>query len=244
MRFRICAFGLVAASAAAALTGCSGGDRAAADKAGGGAPPTAVLRLGYVDWTDNGADAWLLHDFAEKVARRSEGRVRIRIVKNDYAPPDEELAVARAVRAGRFDLGWMTTRRWNDLGVTSFQALQAPFLITGYHTMDAVARSPLAHRMLEGVGRYGMTGLVLVPRELVHPEAPRPLLGPSDYAGMQFLVARSRPTDELLARFGAKAVYTIASVTAGPPGSVQPLRDSTGVETENVVLSPRFGTLF
>jgi TRAP-type C4-dicarboxylate transport system substrate-binding protein len=244
VRSRVFAFGLAAAFGAAALAGCSAGNRTPADKAGGGAPPTAVLRLAYVDWTDNGADAQLLQDFAAKVASRSGGRLRVDIINTDYKAPDEELAVARAVRSGQFDLGWITTRRWNDLGVRSFQALQAPFLITGYGTTDAVARSPIAQRMLKGVGRYGVTGLALVPRELLHPEAPRPLLAPRDYAGLQFLVARSRTTDELLARFGAKAVYTIGSVTAGAPASVQPLRESSGVETANVVLSPRFGTLF
>jgi TRAP-type C4-dicarboxylate transport system substrate-binding protein len=238
----LCALAL---AAAVGLVGCSGGRQGASDKAGGAEGPPTVLRLAYVDWVDNSADAQLLQGFADRVDSLSNGQLRVQIVnKPEYKAPDEELAVARGVRRGRFGLGWITTRRWDDLGVKTFQALHTPFLITDNETLRAVARDRLAKRMLLGVQGYGVVGLALVPRALLHPEAQRPLLGPADYDGMQFLVARSRATDDLLAAYGAKAVYTVDSVTAGPPGAVQPLRDSDGVETANVTLSPRFGTLF
>ena len=38
-------------------------------------------------------------------------RLRVQVVNKAYQPPDEELEIARAVHAGRFDLGWITTRR-------------------------------------------------------------------------------------------------------------------------------------
>jgi TRAP-type C4-dicarboxylate transport system substrate-binding protein len=112
--------------------------------------------------------------------------------------------------------------------------------------MDAIASSPLAEGLLRGVDRYGVVGLALVPRALMHPAALRPLRGPGDYAGTQFLVARSRTTGDLLAAYGAKAVFTVKAVTSkGPPGAIFPLTDDgTDVQTGNVTLYPRFGTLF
>ena len=240
VRHRVATLALAAALAA----GCTSSYKlGAADKAGGASTP-AVLRLGFVNWTDNGADLQLLQTFAGRVSRLSGGRLRVRLVNKNYQPPDEEPRIAGGVRTGRFDLGWITTRRWDDLGVKSVDVFQAPFLFRGYRQLDAVARSHLAGRILDGLKRYKVVGLALVPRALLHPEGPRPLRAPSDYEGLQFLVARSRATDDLLAAFGARAVYTVDSVTAGPPGGVQPLRESSEVETANVVLAARVGTLF
>lgn len=239
---------VVAVLCAAALAGCSGSQRGAADKAGGGQAAPVVLRLGFVSWVDNGDDAQLLQQLAADVDKRSGGRLRVRLLdeQHTYKAPDEEVRLARGVRDGRFDLGWISTRRWDDLGVRSFQALQVPFLITDYATMDAVVRSRLAGRMLAGLERYAVVGLALVPRTLLHPVGSRPLLAPADYRGMQFLVARSRATDKLLAAFGAKVVYRLDSVTSrGRPGAVLPFGPYVSeIATGNVVLYARFGTLF
>jgi hypothetical protein len=157
-------------------------------------------------------------------------------------PPNEEVRIAREVRDGHVDLGWIAAGGWDALGVESFQALQAPFLITDYGLMDAVARSALTGRMLAGLDRYGVVGLALVPGTLLHPSAPRPLLALSSYRGVRFLVVRWRTTGELISALGAKPGYTLSS---GGPGGLAPLQDTgSNVVTGNVVLHARLNTLF
>ena len=68
--------------------------------------------------------------------------------------------------------------------MTSFQALQAPFLITNYALLDRVVTSPLAARMLAGLGSRNLIGLALVPGLLRHPVGVgRPLVSVADYRG-------------------------------------------------------------
>jgi TRAP-type C4-dicarboxylate transport system substrate-binding protein len=79
------------------------------------------------------------------VGRLSHGRLQIRLffdVAGDETPDIEE-RLARMVRDGRFDLGWVATRVWDELEVKSFRALQAPFLVTDYELLGRVATGPI-----------------------------------------------------------------------------------------------------
>src|SRR5690349_12858980 len=111
---------------AVALAGCSSGR---GDKAGGSGAPV-VLRLAASDSPEQWEVAVAKY-FAARVADTSGGNLRIDVV----APAaglhvrDPEVRVAQMVRSGEFDLGWIGARAWDKLGVTSLQALQAPFLI-------------------------------------------------------------------------------------------------------------------
>jgi hypothetical protein len=232
-----------AALAATALAGCSS-DHPATDKAGGSGAP-AVLRLAYVDWIDGGGSTSLLTHFAERVARLSGGRLRVRLTDTAYPGPDEQQRIARMVRGGQFDLGWIPTGAWDELGVTSFRALALPFLLTNVRLMHAVARSALPEQMLTGLGHFGVVGVGVVPDTLLHPVGMRAFAVPADYAGMQFLVTRWQTTDDLLATLGATPVHTLKEVTAGPPAALQPLSHAGPyVSTGNVVIHARLYTLF
>jgi len=249
MRTPLCQAGL-AAAIVALLAGCSSAHRhGLADKAGGSATQPTSLRLAYVSWSTSGPDSFLLRQFANRVDTLSHGSLRVHPVDTNYRAPDEEAQVARAVRAGRFGLGWIASGGWDNVGVSTFRALQAPFLITRYGVMDAVARSPVAAQMLGGLRPYGFVGLALVPSTLLHPSlhlpAQAPLTVPASYRGIRFLVARWPTTDALISALGGKPAFTVAT---GGPGALKPLLDYTTageeVVTANVVLDGRFNTLF
>src|SRR4051794_6916300 len=118
---------LVLFAAAVALAGCSSG---AADKAGGSGA-ARVLSIGDSNSSDQSDTAAIQH-FAAQVDKRSGGSLRIHITYGaaGSATPYVEERVIRAVQSGRFDLGWTGARAWDEVGVKSFRALQAPFLIT------------------------------------------------------------------------------------------------------------------
>jgi TRAP-type C4-dicarboxylate transport system substrate-binding protein len=197
---------LAAASVAGLTAGCGFGG--GADKAGGSRAPV-VLRLA-VAYSADEPDAPVARFFAARAAALSGGSLRVRVIFDAAGMQvvDPEARVARAVRDSHFDLGWIGSRAWDELGVTSFQALQAPFLVTSYALLDRIATGPLASRMLAGLDRHGFVGLALVPDWLRHPiGVRRPLRSLPDFAGARVRVNPSRATDTLMRALGATPVH-------------------------------------
>src|SRR5215218_361302 len=102
--------------------------------------------------------------FAAEVKRRTNGRIRI-LIGGDYSSldPNNELRLARALRRGDVKLGYLTSRAWERDGISTFRALQAPFLIIDYKVLDRVVSGHIAARMLTSLERVGLVGLGLVP---------------------------------------------------------------------------------
>jgi TRAP-type C4-dicarboxylate transport system substrate-binding protein len=222
-----------------------------ADKAGGPTAPT-VLTLG-TDVAEDEADARVLGYFVHAVAQHSHDRLRVHVVyrAGGGATAFREARVARAVRDGRFDLGWVGSRVWDELGVRSLRALQTPFLITDYVLLDRVLTSPLGTSMLEGTGRAGVVGLALVPGELRHPlGVTHSLVSRADFAGARIDVPPSRTTDALVRALGAKPVHLSRSAgfAAYVAGRVDGkefgyLGELGPIVTPNVTLFPTADTL-
>jgi len=192
----------------AMLAGCSSGHKSSAsDKAGGSSAPT-VLRLADSDAIEQ-PDTPTIQYFAARVAKQSGGTLRVRITFQAAGDKvtDVEARTARMVRAGKFDLGWIGARAWDELGAKSFQALQAPFLVTDYALLDRIAMSPIADEMLAGLKSQDVVGLALVPDLLRHPVGlGRPLSSPADFAGARVRIQPSRVTRALMTALGAAPV--------------------------------------
>ncbi len=203
---RVPATVLVAVLLAALAAGCSLGG--GGDKAGGSNAP-AALRLAVAYAADE-PDAAFARFFAARVADLSGGSLRVRVVFDaaGHQTADPEAQVARMVRDGEFDLGWIGSRAWDREGVKSFQALQAPFLVTSHPLLDRIVTSPLAARMLTGLDGHGFVGLALVPDRLRHPlGVRRPIVSPQDFAGARVRVIPSRATEAFMRALGAKPVH-------------------------------------
>jgi TRAP-type C4-dicarboxylate transport system substrate-binding protein len=189
--------GVVAAAVVAvAATACGSG----ADKAGGRPPSaTVVLTLEQSDPNYSGAQ------FAAAVAKRSAGSIRIDVSPDLHRDRvDFERAVIEDVRARRAELGVVGARVWDTLGVTSLQALIAPFLVDNLAVERLVLESPLAARMLAGVDRTGVAGLALLPGPVRMPFGyTRPLVTRRDYEGFRIGVYPGRVEAATLRSLGA-----------------------------------------
>jgi TRAP-type C4-dicarboxylate transport system substrate-binding protein len=186
------------------LAGCGSG---AADKAGGPSTPV-VLRLADSNNSDQ-PDTGALEYFAAQVAKRSGGSLRVRItyLAAGSATPYVEERTITAVRAGHYDLGWIGARAWDEMGVKSFRALQAPFLITSKRLLDRVVTSPLAGEMLDSLGTQNVVGVALVPDYLRHPAGMgRPLVSPTDFDGARVRIQPSRVSAAVMKALGAVPV--------------------------------------
>ena len=177
---------MAAAIVAILLAACSGGSEG--DKAGGDAAPV-TLRMVTVEY--KGAPyADGVAEFARQVEDLSAGSVRVDIVWNgadEYFGafgPGADQKVAGLVQNGELDLALIPARAWDELGVTSLQALQAPFLVSNEDLVEQVVQSELAGELLAGLDQAGVVGLALLPEGLRHPVGfEHPLLRLADFSG-------------------------------------------------------------
>jgi TRAP-type C4-dicarboxylate transport system substrate-binding protein len=245
---RVCDFGLVAVL----LAGCAA--PAGADKAGG-EDPHITLVLGAAD-SNGHPDTPLLEYFARQVAAASDGHVHVRVEFSAAGDQqNSEAATVDLVRDGSLDLGWVGARVWDTQGVSSFQALQAPFLITDYRLLDEVVTGPIPGEMLDGLKTVGMVGLGLYPDELRHPVGlGAPLLSLADFRGAKIRTPVSNASDALLRALGSDPLHLDGSALprAIANGELRGLESSAGnaflpgrpVLTANITFYPKTITLF
>jgi TRAP-type C4-dicarboxylate transport system substrate-binding protein len=202
--------GIVAAALLSMLlAACSGG--LGRDKAGGGARPV-TLRMATME--GRGAPyADGVTEFARQVDELSNGRLRIKVVWDGAVQyfgvfgPGSDQKVAGLVQNGKLDIAFIPARAWDELGVTSLQAMQAPFLISTEDLVNKVVQSNLAGEMMAGLNKAGVVGLALIPEGLRHPVGFRMrLLTRDDFAGAKIRALPSNASFRLLGALGSKPV--------------------------------------
>src|SRR5215216_7325953 len=154
---------------AAVVAGGCGGGGGSGDKAGGSGEPVVLRMANAYGDLQTGP---VIEHFVSQVKARSGGNLRLQVASTwgDYAD-DAEQQVVRAVAAGKADLGWAGARVFDTMGVTSFQALQAPMLIDSYALEQAVLTSDISARMMDGLDKVGVHGLGVLADGLRRPIA-------------------------------------------------------------------------
>ena len=235
---------VLAASTAAVLvfvaTACAGGE---GDKAGGvqhGRPLVLTLES-EDDLSLTGAP-----EFAAAVDRLSEGLIRIEHVAAGRGTEIEwEKGVVEDIRGGKAQLGIVDARVWDTLGVTSFRAMLAPFLVDSLELERRVLESPLATRMLEGVEQAGVVGIALLPGPLRSPFGiSHRLLGPTDFQGATIGIRPAGLMRTALRALGAEAKVYVPGILSGLDGAESnpkaiDYNSWEGALTTNVVLWPK-----
>jgi TRAP-type C4-dicarboxylate transport system substrate-binding protein len=210
----------IAALLAFAAAGCGG----SVDKAGGRVSKPLVLTLAAHD------DDEAYGTFAAAVKRLSGGSMRIRIAENwrvtgDRRELDYERGIVDDVRSGKVAMGIFGVRVWDTLGVRSFEALLAPFLVDSLALEGRALRSPLAPRALAAVGRDGVVGIALLPGRLRRPFGiTRLLVAPADYRGAKVAIRPSTVAEETFRALGARPAPEVPVDFTGFDGAeVDPL---------------------
>jgi C4-dicarboxylate-binding protein DctP len=202
----------IAAAVVVVSAACAGGG--SGDKAGSEAGGNSVvLTLAAYDERD-------AMEFAEAVEQLSEGSMRIDVSLRPYGDPDYERHTAEDVLAGRLQLAQVGASVWDTLGVTSFSALVAPFLVDNLALERRVLESPVADRMLAGVERAGLVGVALLPGELSVPWGiSRPLVRPRDYEHARFGTRPGRVARATLRALGATVRRFVPGLPSGLDGA-------------------------
>jgi TRAP-type C4-dicarboxylate transport system substrate-binding protein len=221
------------------------------------APATAAvpdkpitLHLAVSDAQDRPSEPYA-QEFVDQVNTLSKGNITIVPVWDaaiDMTPCCEQ-GVVKLVKDGQYELGLAPSRAWDTEGVTSFQALQAPFLITDSALAEAVAAGDIGKQMLDGLSAAGMTGLALWPEDLRHPFSNVPgksILSPDDLKGLAVRTPSSEVGWALMKALGGKPFFD--NETKGFPvsesGLSQVVSSAFPTVTGNVIFYPKFQTLF
>jgi TRAP-type C4-dicarboxylate transport system substrate-binding protein len=196
--------GAALALVSAGLVGCRG----ASDKAGGERRAKPVV-LKFANYNFAPLE---LAPFAAEVERRSHGSLRIAF-HNHWrdGQRDQETKLIHDVQAGHADLGYVGSRAWDTVGVTSFDALHLPFLIDSYTLEQSVLESALAKKMLQGLEPLGLVGVGILPGELRRIVGVRkPVVRAADFRGLTWGTTQARAAAETVRALGARPVPFLA----------------------------------
>jgi TRAP-type C4-dicarboxylate transport system substrate-binding protein len=238
------------AATAVGFAAACGGDASRAEKSGGAAAPL-TLRLGTVE------GAWApyapsVEEFVRSVAEISGGSIDVEVAWEAVPwTPESELTLATMVSDGDIELALVPTRVWDELGVTTMQALQAPFLVDNFELLNAIVGGELAEEVMAGLDTLGIAGLALWPDSLRHPFGfERPLLSAADFDGAQLRVPTSDASFRLFRAIGAEPVNVDlgAGVPAGIAGVESALSlgfdlPALGAFTANITFYPKVNSL-
>jgi TRAP-type transport system periplasmic protein len=232
---------------AVVVAGCGGsGDRAGGE--GAGRPVTLSVANPSFALDE-------VQPLLDEVARRSGGRVRLRLRENWLGWPwrRPEAAVVRDVAAGKADAGLVGARAWGNLGVTRFDALLAPFLVDTYALEEEVLASDVVGDMLGPVDGLGVEAVGVLPGPLRKLLGPRPLTSPGAVAGLRMGLQEGTVARATLRALGAVPVALPGGEDLGRLNGVEQHLssiDSSGYDqkgsylTTNVSLWPRAVVLF
>lgn len=192
--------GVAVLGLALGLAACGDDDDAASGDTTGG-PAETTLNIGYVT-TAQHPYGLALQAFADKVAADSGGKLAINLLPTYGGGND--LTLLDDVAGGTVDGGSVSSAVWDGKEVTSFEALQMPFLITSYAVLSGVLNSPIAADMLKGTEKLGITGLAIHEGGLRKPVANGACLtAPADFDGAKIRSVESPVLVDGLSALGA-----------------------------------------
>jgi beta-lactamase regulating signal transducer with metallopeptidase domain len=207
-----------------------------------------TLRLAIAELTDRPVQPYV-EEFIAQVKTLSNGKMTIEPTWDAGSDTEAgfEMGVIQHVTKGDFELGLAASRAWNGAGVTSFDALQAPFLIDNEALAGVVATSDIATKMLDGLSSAGFVGLTLWPEDLRHPIAippQAPLLSPQDFAGLNIRATPSEITYALIKALGGTPVFS--DIYQGSEAGLLQTATLTGLPkaTGNVTFFTKYQVLF
>ena len=238
----------VTLAALVGLSACTGSGSPDAPARAADTPDAAAkpieLTLGTDDTAERPSGEQIEH-FAEAVAARSDGAIVIKPVWRAAGEgiPRWDQAVAEMVMAGELDMALVPSRAWDDLGVTSLTALNAPFLVDSDELTDRLI-DELSGDLLAGLADAQVVGLDMFREGMRHPFGyDTPLLSADDYKGETVRAPYSRTVEAVLDALGARLTDEPEdpAVQRGSESSFALAHG--GTVTGNVTFYPKVNTL-
>jgi C4-dicarboxylate-binding protein DctP len=142
--------------------------------------------------------------FAQLVAERAPGRIRVVIYPNAqvYGDNDE----IEALQVGAVEMLAPSLSKFGRVGFPEFELFDLPFLFDSLAEVRRLTESPLGQRLLAGLGRQELVGLGYLDNGFKQMSAHRPLRKPADFQGLRLRVQGSRVIAAQMRALGATPV--------------------------------------
>lgn len=208
-----------------------------------------TLRMAIADAEGRPSDPYV-HEFIEQVKMLSNGNITIEPIweAGNDTEAGFEAGVVQLVKENKADLGLAGSRAFDIENITSFQALQAPFLIDNDALSKAVATSDISTQMLDSLSAAGLVGLTLWPEDLRHPFSLVPgkaILSVADFKGVNVRTTPSGASYRIIETLGGKPMFGDGEYQAAESGLRQGASlTGTPTATGNVVFFAKFQVLF
>jgi TRAP-type C4-dicarboxylate transport system substrate-binding protein len=146
--------------------------------------------------------------WADEVERQSGSTVKIEFEDSwREGEVDYEAGTVEDVAKGDADLGWIGSRGFDQVGVTSFQALGAPLVVDSYDLQEAVFAAGIPDEMLAGLDEAEVRGVAVLPgphRRVLGLE--QPFTAPGDFGGAVVGIQASEVAERTFTALGATSV--------------------------------------
>jgi TRAP-type C4-dicarboxylate transport system substrate-binding protein len=184
--------------------------------------------------------------FRDEVARLSNGSVTI-LPFSEFGDSDQDNI--KEITSGHNDMAIVQARNWDELGVTSMQALETPFLITTDGLAAAATTGDVADQLMSGLPQ-SVRGLAMWPIDLRHPVSfGKPFLSPADLKGQNIRIVGSTITEDVIRALGGTPLRS-GDVDDAQFGGAESAFDRAyslpqpGTFTGNVTFYPRVDVFF
>lgn len=165
--------------------------------------PAVTIRLSHVvaRQTPKGL---ALERFGQRLHELSQGRIAVEIYPNSllYGDADE----MQALQLGAVDMLAPSLSKFGPVGFPEFELFDLPFLFDTRAQVQRVTQGAVGRDLLALLARQRMVGLGYLDNGFKHMSANRPLLAPSDYAGLRMRVQSSRVIAHQMRALGAQPV--------------------------------------
>ena len=183
-----------------------------------------VIRFSHVVAPDTpkGRAAERFKELAEQMTR---GRVRVEVYPNSQLYKDRE--ELEALQLGAVQMLAPSLAKFSPLGVREFEAFDLPFIFPDKAALYKVTEGRIGRALLRKLEPKGITGLAFWDNGFKIMSANRPLVSPTDFAGLRMRIQASKVLDAQMRALGAQPM-TLAFSEAAPA-----LRDGVVEGTEN-----------
>jgi C4-dicarboxylate-binding protein DctP len=149
--------------------------------------------------TPKGKAAERFRQLAEQAAG---GRVRVQIYPNSQLYRDRE--ELEALQLGAIEMIAPSLSKLGPLGAREFQVFDLPYMFPDRAALHRVTNGPIGQGMLHRLRLKGVIGLAFWDNGFKSFSANRPVLSPSDLAGLRMRIQPSRVLDAQMRALGAQ----------------------------------------
>ena len=161
-----------------------------------------VIRFSHVVATES-PKGQAAERFAELVAQRSAGKVRVDLLPNGRMYGDNE--EISALLLGSVEMLAPSLTKLKVLYAPEFEVFDLPYLFPNIEAAHRVTQGPIGKSLLAKLERQGVVGLAIWDNGFKQMSANRPLRTPADFAGLSLRIQPSRILEAQMRALGAKS---------------------------------------